>query len=599
MAAHTQTTLSSLLSSSSYLLAYSLPLLVLSLSLTFAGAFLTLDRTRAFAPRYDALQPPDSNKVQHAEALVKRIFRLEGGVGGIAIGYVTGVHFATFVSLLVPNISSKPPLSAGAFAAVWLLSGIVCAMLAARWKYFALAFAGLVGYSTLALAISIIVHPSLLTRIVLTAVFTPIGLVMCLLPIARTQHAFVRVGMSSAGSFGTILSIAILAHLSSWSNAWARLWIRDGSDWGTAQEKGLSAAFCLFLLLGVASDWFLTSRLGENPDEKWDTYLAEYAATLPNDSDRAGTFRPFQSFWSRHFGHRGLNHVHKDIIFPTDIDLKRPVPDSPLKLYKKKSLAGRPSSDQPVRRFTPPHEFLRKEHRPVLGARVRTREIIKFDPLDPYTLSDSEEEDDLKKGSPAFARSPTRTDSMATLANDKAPPVASDDREKGHRVQMDQLSDDEEDVTSVALREKTRSTSGEKWSPGFLRRHSQRQLSHQASSAGFSQAASSTNGTGSSNTLTPATFTPVPATPSLIKAVERVKAAQQEAFAKHAVRSTDGFPIPPASDIAAEPHGPVIGHSWDAFWHDVKMKAGHGFYHRRDGGNATGVAGVSAPSMKQ
>ena len=86
-------------------------------------------------------------------------------------------------------------------------------------------------------------------------------------PIVRTQHAFVRVGMASAGSFGTILSIAILAHLPSWSDVWGRLWIHDGSDWGTPKEKGLSAAFCLFLLVGVVSDWFLKVKLGENPDE--------------------------------------------------------------------------------------------------------------------------------------------------------------------------------------------------------------------------------------------------------------------------------------------------------------------------------------------
>lgn len=90
MSTSTETTLSSLLSSSPYLLAYALPLLFLSLLLTFAGAFLTLDRTRAFAPRYDALHSPETTKVQHAEAVVKRIFRLEGGIGGIAVGYVFG-----------------------------------------------------------------------------------------------------------------------------------------------------------------------------------------------------------------------------------------------------------------------------------------------------------------------------------------------------------------------------------------------------------------------------------------------------------------------------------------------------------------------------
>lgn len=69
--------------------------------------------------------------------------------------------------------------------------------------------------STFALAFAVILHPSLLTRLILVAVFTPIGLVMCLLPIARTQHVFVRLAMASVGAFGTILAIALLAHIPS------------------------------------------------------------------------------------------------------------------------------------------------------------------------------------------------------------------------------------------------------------------------------------------------------------------------------------------------------------------------------------------------
>ena len=110
-------------------------------------------------------------------------------------------------------------------------------------------------------------HPSLLTRLILVAVFTPIGLILCLLPIARTQHTSVRIGMSAVGAFGTVQAIALLAHISSWADVWDRLWRSSGNNWGTGQEKGLSAAFCLFVLLGTASDWFLRKKLGENPDE--------------------------------------------------------------------------------------------------------------------------------------------------------------------------------------------------------------------------------------------------------------------------------------------------------------------------------------------
>lgn len=108
MSTHTDTALSDLLPSSPYILAYALPLLLLSLLLTFAGAFLTLDRTRAFAPRYDALQPPENTRVQHAEAVVKRVFRLEGGIGGMAIGYTTGGEGCFTAMMSIVRLLSSP-----------------------------------------------------------------------------------------------------------------------------------------------------------------------------------------------------------------------------------------------------------------------------------------------------------------------------------------------------------------------------------------------------------------------------------------------------------------------------------------------------------
>jgi len=77
------------------------------------------------------------------------------------------------------------------------------------------------------------------------------------------------------------------------------LWVRDDIRWGSAQEKGLSAGFFLFLASGVGTDWWLRSKYGENPDQKWDSYLAQYIANLPTESDRAGIFHPLVSMWSK------------------------------------------------------------------------------------------------------------------------------------------------------------------------------------------------------------------------------------------------------------------------------------------------------------
>ena len=77
------TTLTTLLPSTPYLLAYSLPLLLLSVLLTVAGAFLTLDRTRSFPPSYDTI--PGAFDVTK-----KRFWFLEGGIGGSALGFAFG-----------------------------------------------------------------------------------------------------------------------------------------------------------------------------------------------------------------------------------------------------------------------------------------------------------------------------------------------------------------------------------------------------------------------------------------------------------------------------------------------------------------------------
>lgn len=43
--------------------------------------------------------------------------------------------------------------------------------------------------------------------------------------------------------------------------------MNDGDSWGTSQEKGLNAAFCVFTIIGIGTDWLLRRRLGECPDE--------------------------------------------------------------------------------------------------------------------------------------------------------------------------------------------------------------------------------------------------------------------------------------------------------------------------------------------
>ena len=91
-------TLLSLLPTTSYALSYALPLFFVSLLLTFVGCFLTLDRTRTFAP---ASVPPSSSKSKRGCTHLlpdKWSAVLEGGVGGLASGYSFGSMSRSLVS---------------------------------------------------------------------------------------------------------------------------------------------------------------------------------------------------------------------------------------------------------------------------------------------------------------------------------------------------------------------------------------------------------------------------------------------------------------------------------------------------------------------
>jgi len=73
---------------SPYHIVYASLLLAFSVPVTFAGAFLTLDRTRSFAPLGLASAPLATKKSK---------WRLEGGVGGLLGGWLVGGESSIFV----------------------------------------------------------------------------------------------------------------------------------------------------------------------------------------------------------------------------------------------------------------------------------------------------------------------------------------------------------------------------------------------------------------------------------------------------------------------------------------------------------------------
>jgi hypothetical protein len=148
----------------------------------------------------------------------------------------------------------------------------------------------------LALALSITIHPNLLTRRILLALLVVVFFILTLAPFARTQRKSVRLAVSASGTFGLIMSISLLAHVQPWSNVWERLWINDGNGWGSGPERALCAGYWLILIAGCSADWALKKYCGGNPDE----VLCASAPLHSNRSDCSNAGMGYVSHRLRH-----------------------------------------------------------------------------------------------------------------------------------------------------------------------------------------------------------------------------------------------------------------------------------------------------------
>ncbi|KDR82403.1 hypothetical protein GALMADRAFT_58295 [Galerina marginata CBS 339.88] len=637
--------LTPLLPTTPYLLAYALPLLLLSLLLTFAGTFLTLDRSRSFPPT-DAAAASGKGYAAVPGTLAfekpkksRLTWMLEGGIGGLAGGYAFGVHLSTALALLIPATTSSASLSPKSFLAIWILSCIISVPVAGRYRYAAFAFFGISGGTLTALALCIITHPSLPSRVILVSICLPLLTLLVLLtstiPIPRLTttvfHPILRLCTASTGAFGVVVSVALLMNpkQEGWANAWERLWMKNGPPeglpWGSGAEQGLSAAYAVFLAGGIAVDWALRRWIGESPDEKWDSYLAHYAANLPNQAGRAGSFQPLTSFWDRFFSSSTPTPPYsKEIIFPNETDLKSKFP-LPLPVTMHNMSPGKLSKAErgmELTRVPTSVELLKKKRsKGKRGAAWRTtaesrdrkeRKPVRFGDLSDDSDSDDNDDDKTKKpsGSSAAASpnieqkglkdakhtkrpwivtnaqhsvssssTPTlvgnravssdpRLDALDTLDYDQEIAQLKKQRKKADDNEDLVYSDYEEDLTAQRPRG-TIEESG--WSPAFLKRHQ------------------------SQNQSDGAMPKPVPATPSLIKAIDRLAVAQKEAYGsavqaasqkdaaaptRSASKDHSNSRRPSASPEDAEAGGPKEASAkaeraprWEEFWREVRVKA--------------------------
>ena len=311
----TPSKLTLLLPTTPYVLAYSLPLLLLSVLLTFAGTFLTIDRSRSFTPRNDA-STYSSLPVAFDHPKKKRRFSwlLEGGIGGLASGYAFGrMSFLShqYLQVYIDNCvfsspSLYPPCSSHTcdiFLCCAIFQIIPCCLDLILYRHHlpcrtiqvrrcaiieCIRRVGRLPHSSLfmpdkqhnnsvlfSLSLCVILHPSLTPRVIFITVITILLMVLVLIStvIPRLStlllHPLLRLCTSSTGAFGLVLSIALLAksQIDPWADIWERLWVQDGDGWGSGKEQGLSAAWGVFLSVGIIADWAFHRWLGECPDE--------------------------------------------------------------------------------------------------------------------------------------------------------------------------------------------------------------------------------------------------------------------------------------------------------------------------------------------
>jgi hypothetical protein len=569
----TLTSVSDLLpNSSAYLFAYIFPLLTASLISLIGGTFLTLDRSRSFPPSYNAVPREVSDKKYPIPTL-----SLQGGIGGIVIGFTFGVHCATFLSLMIPATSGAAPLTRTSFLVIWILSSVSIALITAKWSLGALLFSGINGGALFALALCVMIHPALITRAVLVTISTLLLTIATMLPNPRSQRPALRFTTSASGAFGIVLSIALLSKASAWSDCWEHLWVKDGEDWGTSAERGLSAAFCILLLLGLASDWVLHRKFGECPDEKWDHYLADYTSNSP---DRQGTFRPLVSFWDRVFGVTTRNSMARRNPNSGPFHRSQDIKDGRELASLTQSTSGDRFSaalllPRQARQVSPsPLFFSKKSFRSPSKLHLKTKRMkspAAFRSSKGSSISIENEDNVFPELDHSDATSgPSHSHSAKLSPHNAGPDPALE------------YSDLEEDLGRIAASSTPVDRDQLGWKPNFLR--------YPISSSG--SCSSSTTAVGALSIARdpplPPTCSPLassPATPSLLKALDRVSQAY------HVSQNSRRPGLPTSSSLnssvggdglvrVANIQGSSVGSAdtpytnrWDSFWKDVQLKA--------------------------
>ncbi|SDA01456.1 BZ3500_MvSof-1268-A1-R1_Chr10-1g02684 [Microbotryum saponariae] len=255
-----------------------------------------------------------------------------GGVGGIVFGMVTFATLATILLLAVISEKHDPSVGPGMLFALWVCTGLVGGAFGARWRWAARSCCGVLGgcVSTLAPFFSIpqlssLLDPlrslsfsyliiaslhlsSLLARSIFTLLLTLFSLVLCLLP---QTVKFLSVLSAFSGAWIHFLGIDLLMKIG-YVDLTGLLVAKFGVSasgqveeevlvlvWEKASWRACVAGWWLMGLSGAAWQWYWGGEAG-GKEKVGDTYLSSLVSTGEAPKALLGTYTPpSESFLTR------------------------------------------------------------------------------------------------------------------------------------------------------------------------------------------------------------------------------------------------------------------------------------------------------------
>ncbi|GAA5968168.1 hypothetical protein JCM3765_003690 [Sporobolomyces pararoseus] len=222
---------------------------------------------------------------------------LRGGVGGVFFGSTALGLLVTLLTLFIVSRQNEASLGSWATLSIIVLCSSPGAIAGGRWAWVSRSSVALIGSTSLSLLLIVSFHiSSFLTRIILTIVFLVLSLLV--IHLRFTQRFAIPILSALSSSFLLVLAIDIFVHLGFIDSL--GLLVKSngvGSGGGEAKElvveKGLIAGW--WILSIASAGWQTWWGLGIEGQELWDDYLARYLPTL----DPLGTHLPPLSFTDR------------------------------------------------------------------------------------------------------------------------------------------------------------------------------------------------------------------------------------------------------------------------------------------------------------